>query len=332
MGFCHFFICKYLILRFSFKVLSIMYYFHWILFLSGDIETNPGPAHNQCKDARVLYANINGLYKNIRDLDLSSQNFDIVFCSETRATFRRSPVELLISGFNKPILKPRSSDSDNGPVRLGMALYIRSGYCAFRMSQYECPCHEIICVRVSSQYNNFYIFGVYRSPSTNDSIYDCLLEKMATIQGCDVKASFVFVGDFNAHQREWFSSAVTDTHGSAALDFSNLSNTDQLIRDPTHSAGGCLDLVFTDVTALTEATVGAPIGRSDHSHIALRLKVAQNIPDVVVSQKVFLKSRANWDGIDADLKNIRWSLIYRDPSPASRLNEALVSIMERRIP
>ena len=355
LNFCTLFICIYcrylyisLNLRHRLKTFNIKHSFSnfkfWsnlkclhlrlLLIMSGDVETNPGPVrdHRQ-KDARVLYANIRGLRKNVRDLALCSQNFDIVFCSETLATERRHPVEFRIPGFNNPILKPVCpNSSDNMPSRRGMALYIRDGYCAFRRSQYECSCHEVICVRVSGQFNNFYIFGVYRSPSTNDSIYDCLLEKMAVIQGCDVKASFVFVGDFNAHHREWLGSASpTDAHGLAALDFSNLSNTSQLIDEPTRG-DNCLDLVFTDVSALTDATVGTPIGCSDHSHIALKLKVVQNIPDVTVSQKVYLKSRANWDGIDGDLQNVCWSLIYRDPSPASKLNEVLVSIMERRIP
>ncbi len=78
---------------------------------------------------------------------------------------------------------------------------------------------------------------------SDDSISDCLLTAMATIQDEDRKAAFIFVGDFNAHHCEWLGSvSPTDSHGSAALDFANVSMCSQLVPGPTHLAGKHLDL------------------------------------------------------------------------------------------
>ena len=40
---------------------------------------------------------------------------------------------------------------------------------------------------------------VFRSPSTDDCVYDCLLESMGRIQSQERKSAFCFVGDFNGH-------------------------------------------------------------------------------------------------------------------------------------
>ncbi len=60
---------------------------------------------------------------------------------------------------------------------------------------------------------------------------------MSVIQDDDRKAAFVFVGDFNAHHREWLESvSPTDSHGRAALHFANVSGCSQLVAGPTHLA------------------------------------------------------------------------------------------------
>ena len=59
-----------------------------ILVLSGDIELNPGP-NNISSKCRVLYLNIRGLYNNISELQIVSQNYDIFLCSETLVSSRK---------------------------------------------------------------------------------------------------------------------------------------------------------------------------------------------------------------------------------------------------
>ena len=56
--------------------------------------------------------------------------------------------------------------------------------------------------------NNFYEFGAYRNPDLWDKIFACLLTAMAEVQSLDRKASFLFVGDVNAHHEEWLGSST----------------------------------------------------------------------------------------------------------------------------
>ncbi len=121
-----------------------------------------------------------------------------------------------------------------------MSVHIREGFSAHRKTKYECTCQETVVICVCAHLQNLYILGSYRNPNSDDTIYDCLL--MAMIQDEDQKVAFVFVGDYNAHHREWLGSvSPTDSHGRAALDFAIVSGCSQLVVGATHLAGNRLD-------------------------------------------------------------------------------------------
>jgi hypothetical protein len=303
------------------------FYIFLIILLSGDIEQNPGPRPPPNK-IRFLYSNIRGLMKNVADLKAVSYDYDIIMCAETLASDRRCNAELLLPGFQTP-LRIQYKDSRNSR---GMALYLRDGFPSHRFTKHECGCHELMVVRVCSTYHNLYIFGVYRSPSGDNSIFDCLLTKMAMIQQSDSKAAFVFVGDFNAHHTEWLNSNVTDSHGRAAMDFENVSGCSQLIEGPTHVSGNCLDLLYTDIPAIMEVGVVAPIGSSDHSSIRASVCLRQRVPRSSFKQKVLLKSRVNWDLVRRDASTITSGQLLSSSDPAETLNKKLSQIITKRVP
>ena len=307
-----------------FDFFNFLNFFIILLLRSGDVHPNPGPQFFNC-----LYTNIRGLKTNLQDLSVASPGFDLVFCSETLVSELRHTSELLMPGFKKPILLRRNSI----PRAQGLAIYIRSSFSATRTSGYECGCHETVIIKISSRYKNFYIFPSYRNPDLDDGIYECLLNSMALIQQADVKAAFIVVGDFNAHHRDWLGSiSPTNTHGHAALGFSNLSGCEQLIYQPTHTSGNCLDLLFTDVPAIVNARAVAPIGSSDHSFLSFKVQTSFSVPDFNITRKVFLKSRADWNGVTSDIESIVWGDIYRSESPVDALSDALLAISNRRIP
>ena len=311
-----------------FVMFLYVYFCFFKLLLSGDIEVNPGPRHHP-KKCRILYSNVRGLHKNKKDLDLAAEKFDIVFCSETLVSDLRHISELLVPGFKKPTLVKR-----NAILRArGMALYIRDGFSASHKPMYECKCHETLVAKVSGRLINLYIFGSYRNPDLDDTIYDCLLSKMMEVQNDDPKAHFVFVGDYNAHHTEWLNSVTaTDVHGRVARDFATISGCEQLVREPTHLSGNPLDLVFTDVSELVNCRVGSPVGTSDHSQVKISVELEQVIPEVNFSRKVYLKSRADWNGIYNDLYELNWGTIYRNQHIMECLNNHFVTIIDRRIP
>ena len=283
----------------------------------------------QGKSCRILYSNIRGLHSNLNDLAVASRDCDIILCAETLVSDRRHVCEVEMSRFLKPALIYRGAF----PGAQGMALYIRKNFSAYRQSKFECRCHEVMVVRVCSRLVNFYIFGVYRNPNNDDSIYDCLLNAMASIQSVDRKASFLFVGDLNAHHVEWLKSrSATDRHGAAAYDFAGAAGCEQLVDVPTHRAGNCLDLVLTNVPALVNIDVLCPVGTSDHSCLSLTLKLSQSVPSFHIVKEVFLKGRVNWDRIRRDVANLDWKMVLGGAQPIMALNDALRVILRRHVP
>ena len=253
-----------------------------------DVETNPGPCRPVPAVCRILCSNVRGLAGNLSEMTAASSQYDILLCSETLVSDMHHQLEVLVPGFCLPILLCRGKM----PLVRGMAAYVRDGYEAFRQSKFECGCSEMLVIRVCGVRQNLYVYSLYRNPDLHDRIFDCLLESMAAVQAEDVRASFLFVGDLNGHHREWLGSMTTNCHGVAAFDFATVSGYDQLAVGPTHARGGTLDLLMTDVPDVVRVAVVSLIGNSSLSAV---ISMAQAVPNLCVSRKVFLKHQVNWD-------------------------------------
>ena len=96
----------------------------------------------------------------------------------------------------------------------------------------------------------------------------------------------------------------TNRHGLAAFDFATLSGCDQLVVGPTHARGGTLDILMTDVPDLVRVSVVAPIGNSDHSSLLAVISMAQAVPNLCVSRKVFLKHQVNWNAVCSAMQDL----------------------------
>ena len=62
-----------------------------------------------------------------------------------------------------------------------------------------CGCCKMQVLGVCVGRQNLHVFCLYLNPDLDDRIFDCLLTSMADMQAEDVRASFLFVGDFNGH-------------------------------------------------------------------------------------------------------------------------------------
>lgn len=118
---------------------------------------------------------------------------------------------------------------------------------------------------------------------------------MATIQGCNANALFVFVSNFNPHYWKWLNSVSSaDSNGRAALDFANFSGCEQIILGSTYISWIFLALVFTDAPSVVNLRVVSPVVSNNHSEIAFGLKTPFLVPDECIFCKIFLRSSANW--------------------------------------
>ena len=91
----------------------------------------------------------------------------------------------------------------------------------------------------------------------------------------------------NGHHQKSLASTTTNCHGVAAFDFATVSSCDQLFVGPTHARRRTLDLLMTDVRDLVRVAVVAPIGNTEHSSLSAVISMAQPVPNLCVSRKVF---------------------------------------------
>ena len=140
------------------------------------------------------------------------------------------------------------------------------------------------------------------------------------------------MGDLNGHHREWLGSTTTNRHGVATFDFAAVYGCDQLVVSPTHARGGALDLLMTDVRDLVWVAVVAPIGNSDYSSLSAVISMAQAVPNLCVSRKVFLKHQVNWNNVCGAIQELPWRNIWLSDNPIEVLNEHLSLLVGRYVP
>ena len=76
-----------------------------------------------------------------------------------------------------------------------------------------------------------------------------------------------------------------------------------------------LDLLMTDVPDLVRVAVVAPIGNADHSSLSAVISMAQVVPNLCVSRKVFLKHQVNWNTVCGAIRELSWRNIWLFDNP-----------------
>ena len=159
------------------------------------------------------------------------------------------------------------------------------------------------------------MFSLYHDPNLDDRIFYCLLASMAAVQAEDVRASFLFVIDLLGYHQEWLGSTTSNRHGVAAFDFATVSSCDQLVVGPAHARGLTLGLLVTDVPDIVLVAFVAPIGNSDHYSLSAVISMAQAVPHLRVSRKLFLKYQVNWNTVCGALRGLPWRNIWLANNP-----------------
>ena len=60
--------------------------------------------------------------------------------------------------------------------------------------------------------------------------------------------------------------------------------------------------------------------------------MAQTVPNLLVSRKVFLKRQVNWDTVCGAIQDLPWRNIWLADNPVKVLNEHLFLLVRRYVP
>ena len=89
---------------------------------------------------------------------------------------------------------------------------------------------------------------------------------------------------------------------------------------------------MTDVPDLVRVSVVAPIGNSDHSSLSTVILMAQAVPNLCVSRKVFLKHQVYWNTVCGAVLDLPWCNIWSTDNPVEVLIEHLLLLVGRFVP
>ena len=78
--------------------------------------------------------------------------------------------------------------------------------------------------------------------------------------------------------------------------------------------------------------VVAPMCNSDHSSLSAVISMAQAVPNLCVSRKVFLKHQVNWNNVGGAIWVMPWPYIWLSDNPVEVLNEHLSLRVGRYVP
>ena len=86
---------------------------------------------------------------------------------------------------------------------------------------------------------------------------------------------------------------------------------------------------MTHVPDLVVVSVVAPIGNSDHSTRSAVISMAQAVPNLCFSRKVFLKHHVNWNTVCGAMQDLPWRNIWTADNSVEVLNEHLLLVVSR---
>ena len=86
---------------------------------------------------------------------------------------------------------------------------------------------------------------------------------------------------------------------------------------------------MTDVPDLKRVAVVAPLGNSDHSSLSAVISMAQAVPNLCVSWKIFLKHLVNWNTVCSAIQDLPWRNIWLADNPVEVLNKHLSLLVGR---
>ena len=287
-----------------------MWHISILIYLSGDIETNPGPLTNYSQGFKICHWNLNSLptdnFVKIPHLEAYaiSHNIDIICLSETflDTSYSNDDTRLHLTGYS--LIR---ADHPKNLKRGGVCIYYKEHLPLISKPNLTSLDECLVCeLKIGNR--KCFVTVLYRSPSQSLEEFETFKNGWVnTILNINNNNPFltIFLGDFNARNTLWWSGDIINSEDLDINELSSHYNLHQLINTPTHilpNSESCIDLLFTSQPNLvSESGVHASLfPRCHHQiiHAKINLKIYYPPP----------YERLVWDYSKADLANIKKSL------------------------
>ncbi len=170
---------------------------------------------------------------------------------------------------------------------------------------------EIIAIELDIGGNKYVFCTVYRVGTLGENNHESILNSIKPFYGGRKHKNVFIVGDFNLSSVSW--PANEDNLGYNRIDRLFLNSFDELglrqcVNVPTHCKGKTLDLLLTNMASSVvniNVSEHSTICKSDHFPISFEVKANVKLKKSS-KRKIFNFKKANWEGLNADLRGVPW--------------------------
>ena len=329
---------KFLLFQFHYTVFSF-----FLILLSGDIETNPGPRVS-IQGLSVCLWNLNSIwvddFAKIAQISafLSTHNFDIFCICES---FLDSSIEdddpgLSIDGYE--ILR---SDHPSNSRRGGVCIFFKSHLPLVRRKELEYLDECLVC-ELKTGSDRFLFCLCYRSPSQDVDQFNVFQyrweESIKAINDCSPTTS-IFLGDFNARNSDWWAGDITNSQGRDLADLAAQYNLHQIIDEPTHllpDSLSCIDLIFSSTRdhIIDSGVMPSLYPRCHHQLVYAKFNFKTPFPPAY-QRRIWDFSRADINAIKRSVNLVDWDRVFSGldlDQKVSVLTEFIFNIFSNLVP
>ena len=288
----------------------------------------------------MFYSNVDCLTKEKKsELEILLINEKVDIIGLTEISPKHSSFENVEQHYE---LKTYNLFTNNLNDGCGVAIYVRAGLCAERVTL-QSDFKESVWCRIKLRNNDSLLIGcVYRSPSSVDTNSRELLNLFEIAR--DSRDSHkLIMGDFNLKEINWedMSTSVGETHlANLFVECVRDSYFIQHITEPTRIRAGqepsVLDLIFTNEDDMvSEINLLPSIGKSDHVLISFNFNCYITSEFENSQQTKYNFHRGDYQSINANLSSLDWDDEFNglDLSRSwSRLTEIYIKLVEDYIP
>ena len=290
-----------------------------LLFMSGDIELNPGPkkTNSSCKFS-VCHWNLNSLaahnFEKVGLLEaLNTINkLDIICVSESYldSTFSSDNEDINIKGF-----KLVRVDHPNNIKRGGVCAYARDFLPVRIVSNHHLS--ECLNLEINLKSKKGYLLSLYRSPNQNPDEFELSLTNLENLLADITYRNphfMLLLGDFNAKSKMWFINDQSSREVSQLESLTSLYGMKQLIAEPSHvleNSSSCIDLIFTNQSNLIMDAGVHPSHHLKCHHQVIYAKFNLQIEYAPpYTREIWDYGKAHFDLINKAIENFDWNKLF----------------------
>lgn len=238
---------------------------------------------------------------------------EIIAISEIKPKHFKTP--LYLAQFNLPDYNIEEINILDDKGR-GMLLYVHSSVVYNLVDIYKFEVEEaVVCELQTKEADKLYICSLYRSPSSDEGNNNNINELIKWLSNKAKNNSLIIMGDFNYPNINWeLMSNKTNTIDKEFKFIETVRDSFlyQHVTDPTRGRStdnpSLLDLVFTDdQNLITEIKHEAPLGKSDHCLLNIRIKSSKETDPNSKTRPNY--NKANFETMKEDF-NLDWNELF----------------------